>query len=53
MGIPNRRATVSMASGKPTRSWSMTNLNTSPPSPQPKQWKSGGSWRTLKDGVFS
>jgi hypothetical protein len=28
-------------------------LNTSPPTPQPKQWKTAGSERTLNDGVFS
>ena len=50
---PKRRAIISTASGKATRSWSMANLKTSPPSPQPKQWKRGGSERTLNDGVFS
>ena len=42
-----------MASGKPTRSCSITNLKTSPPSPHPKQWKTAGSERTLKEGLFS
>src|SRR5207247_822296 len=52
-GTPKRRASVSAASGKLTRSRSIRNLKTSPPSPQPKQWKTAGSERTLKDGVFS
>ena len=29
------------------------NVNTSPPAPQPKQWKKARSSLTLKDGVFS
>ena len=52
-GTPKRRASISIASGKLTRSRSITNLKTSPPSPQPKQWKAAGSWRTLNEGVFS
>ncbi len=31
----------------------MTNLMTSPPSPQPKQWKVPWLERTLSEGVFS
>ena len=50
---PKRFATISMASGKETRSCSIANLNTSPPTPQPKQWKTAGSERTLNEGVFS
>ncbi len=52
-GTPKRRASVSTDSGKFIRSRSIRNLKTSPPSPQPKQWKTAGSWRTLNDGLFS
>ena len=34
-------------------SLSSTNLKTSPPTPQPKQWKNPLSRFTLNDGVFS
>ena len=36
-----------------TLSYSSTNLMTSPPTPQPKQWKTPLSPLTWNDGVFS
>jgi hypothetical protein len=51
--MPKRRATSSIDSGKLTFSCSIANLNTSPPTPQPKQWKAPRSGFTLKLGVFS
>jgi len=51
--MPKRRATSSIDSGKLTFSCSIANLKTSPPTPQPKQWKAPRSGFTLKLGVFS
>ena len=53
IGMPKRSARVRTASWKPIFSCSSTNLKTSPPTPQPKQWKNPRSGSTLKDGVFS
>src|SRR5438477_12065409 len=41
------------ASGNATFSCSSRNLKTSPPAPQPKQWKNPLSGLTWNDGVFS
>ena len=38
---------------KSTFSCCITNLNTSPPAPQPKQWKIWRCGLTWNDGVFS
>ena len=50
---PNRPASMRTASGKLTFSCSSTNLITSPPTRQPKQWKKPFSRFTWNDGVFS
>ena len=52
-GTPLRCARWRTASGKSSRSWSSMNLMTSPPTPQPKQWKKPLSACTLNEGVFS
>jgi len=51
--IPNFCASMRTASWNPTFSCSSRNLNTSPPTPQPKQWKNPLSRLTWNDGVFS
>ena len=51
--MPNFCASSRTASGNPTFSCSSRNLKTSPPTPQPKQWKNPRSGVTWNDGVFS
>ena len=51
--MPTRSASRSTASTNVIRSIFWMNLITSPPSPQPKQWKVPCVGRTLNDGVFS
>ena len=51
--MPKRCASSFTASAKPIFSCSSRNLKTSPPAPQPKQWKNPLSRLTWNDGVFS
>ena len=51
--MPNFWATCLTVSWKPSFSCSSTNLKTSPPTWQPKQWKNPLSRFTVKDGDFS
>ena len=53
MASPKRAASIRTASGNATFSCSSTNLITSPPVLQPKQWKNAFSRFTWNDGVFS
>jgi len=52
-GRPKRDATRRTASGNGCDSIRITKANTSPCSPQPKQWKKPRSSLTVNDGVFS
>ena len=51
--MPTFSATRRRASGKERVSIIITNLKTSPPTPQPKQWKICLVGWTANDGVFS
>jgi hypothetical protein len=51
--MPPLAASRSTVSTNVRPSISMTNLKTSPPTPQPKQWYEPTDGRTLNDGDFS
>ena len=53
MAMPLASANRRTAAGNSMFSCIITNLNTVPPTPQPKQWKCWREGLTLNDGDFS